>query len=268
MSRRWLAALGAGLVVASAASADTFNLVGSSADSTEGLCNFSALLEYNAAADGLSGILTVSIENTTDPAIGGKLTGFLFNHASTDSGATVTLLPGSTHPAFKFAKGNGQPFGMNYKAGAALGGNWQGGGNPNPGISVGHIGEFSFLVTANDAGSLSAADFASGPHAFNFVVRFRGLDDGGSDKVPGVPSETPPPPPTFCICDFNQDGVVDGDDLDLIFSAWEICLNTPGCSAEQLGFEIFDLNGDGIISELDFKLFLLCWIECEDLYAD
>ncbi len=246
------------LALAPVASADTFNIVGSPDQSTEGLCNFAGTLEWTPAADGLSGILKVSLTNTTAPALGGRITGFLFNTTSTDGSASFTLLPGSTHP-FSFAKGNGQPYGMHFKAGAALGGNWQGGGNPNPGIAVGATGVFSFLVVADDAGSLSAADFAAGPYQHNFVVRFRGLANGGSDKVPGIPA--PPPPPSACECDLNGDGVVDELDLEIILIAFEYCIENPDCSGPIV--EAGDFVENGIVDIEDLKKFLLCWDECE-----
>jgi len=87
---------------------------------------------------------------------------------------------------------SGEPFGNPFDAGAALGGSFLGGGSPNAGIGVGQTGTFSFLISALDAGGLNASDFLNGgPFDFNFVIRFRGFEDGGSDKVPAAMLTTP-----------------------------------------------------------------------------
>ena len=72
----------------------------------------------------------------------------------------------------------------------SLSGTWLGGGAPQPGIAIGNTETFTFNVTATDAASLTEGSFLEGPYAFDFVVRFRGLNNGGSDKVP-----TPTPGP-------------------------------------------------------------------------
>ena len=75
----------------------------------------------------------------------------------------------------------------------AIGGSFLGGGNPNPGIGVGQTGMFTFNITASDAGVLTALDFLTGgSFDFNFLVRFRGFQDGGSDKVGGIVVPLPP----------------------------------------------------------------------------
>ena len=54
-----------------------------------------------------------------------------------------------------------------------------------------------------------------------------------------------------CPADFNDDGVVDGQDFGLLFAAWNEC---PGCPQ--------DLNGDGIVNGEDVGLFLAFWGTC------
>ena len=72
------------------------------------------------------------------------------------------------------------PFGQ-FDAGAALGANWSGGGSPLFGLAVGESGLFEFTITATDADLLSTANFYGAGD--EFAVRFRGLDNGGSDKL-------------------------------------------------------------------------------------
>lgn len=100
---------------------------------------------------------------------------------------------------------SGNPFGY-FDLGAAAvdsGGNfdWVGSGQPNGGIGVGETSNFVFTVTgdANDLALLTSESFFSddslsegngaGGGYQNFAVRFRGFDNGGSDKVVIGPDE-------------------------------------------------------------------------------
>ncbi|MCH2161744.1 MAG: hypothetical protein MK085_07705 [Phycisphaerales bacterium] len=60
-----------------------------------------------------------------------------------------------------------------------------------------------------------------------------------------------------CTGDFNEDGLVDGGDLGLLFAAWGPCNNEdpnePCCK---------DLNGDGEVSGGDLGALLSSWGEC------
>ena len=166
-----------------------------SANSESGLGRFTGSVEYFD----LTSTLVVTLTNTSDLSNGGYITGFLFNIASSDPRASASLLdsPAPTHP-FENCTGNGlsgQPFGNPFTAGAAMGGDFLGGGSPVKGIAVGDTGTFSFHVNAADANFLSAMNFITGgPYDFNFLVRFRGFDDGGSDKVPVHTNFVPLPP--------------------------------------------------------------------------
>ncbi len=179
----------AGVVVLGAssfASADTLQIFADTANSTEGIGNFTGWLTYDFIVGDL-GVLTVDLTNTSDPGNGGWLTGFIFNIGSSDPDVAAPYT-GGTHP-FDDAPGqNGTPYGNPFLGGAALGGDWLGGGFPGDGVAVGDSGSFSFDVFASDAGSLRAASFLEGPYQFNFIVRFRGFIDGNSDKVPAVPA--------------------------------------------------------------------------------
>ncbi len=176
----------AGIILsgASLASADIINIQENPAASQNGLGLYTGTIEYNAALFGNQGTLTISLTNTSDPGNGGFLTGFLFNINSADAAATA-MLDSATHPFDGVTDEMGNPFGT-FDAGAALNGNFLGNGNPSAGIGVGDTGVFEFIVTASDAGSLSANSFISGPAQHNFIARFRGFNDEDSDTVPGM----------------------------------------------------------------------------------
>jgi hypothetical protein len=92
---------------------------------------------------------------------------------------------------------NGAPFGQ-FDFGATSGNpnvGFEGGGNPNTGLAPGSTGTFVFdlagsnLNTLNDSSfvnALSDGSSGAGQGTQFFVARFRGLADGGSDKVPAA----------------------------------------------------------------------------------
>ena len=170
------------LGVSSPAPADIIEISGDTANSTEGLGNFTGFLTYEFVLGDL-GMLTVELTNTSEPTNNGWITGFIFNFGTTDPNAFATLESG-TYPFLDAPYQYGEPFGPIFMAGAALGGNWIDGGFPEDGIAVGDTGSFDFEVIAKDAAALTASSFLEGPFEFNFLVRFRGFLDGGSDKVP------------------------------------------------------------------------------------
>jgi len=185
-NRSGMAALAAGVVVALAGPAQAGLLViGDPLNSTENTgCDFTAQLDY-LYNGGNSGTLSVLLTNTTSGSIGGFITAFVFNIASSDPGRAGVLFS-TTDPDFEDAGGeSANPFGSPFDAGASTSGGFEGGGPPSRGIGVGSSATFVFDITASDAGSLDETSFINGPYAFDFIVRFRGLVDGGSDKVPG-----------------------------------------------------------------------------------
>jgi hypothetical protein len=169
------------------ASADIIDISGDAACSTEMTgAAFFGTIEYNFDA-GDMGTLVISLTNDTPAEVGGFLTGFLFNILSSDDDASA-MLTGTTDADFIGVQNeSGAPFGR-FDAGAALGGDWEGGGNPSDGIAIGDTEMFTFKVTADDAAALTAVDFVGDGDPVDFVVRFRGLNDGGSDKVCGIPA--------------------------------------------------------------------------------
>jgi hypothetical protein len=170
------------------AQADIIEIHADRTHSTENLGDFRGTLEYQHVSGSL-GQLIVTLKNISDPGNGGFITGFLFNIDSVDP-ARGAALTSATHPFIDAVGGglDGAPFGSPFDAGAAITGNWSGGGLAQDGIAVGQVGVFEFDIFAADAGSLGAMSFLEGRFAFNFVVRFRGFNDEGSDKVPAIPA--------------------------------------------------------------------------------
>ena len=181
--------LGSGLAV-QAGSIDIFS---DDANSTGGLGSFTGSLAYEFDPIADLGFLTITLTNTSDPDNGGYITGFVFNIASADDDAFATFTSGS-HPFENLTDGGlrAEPFDT-FDAGAALGGAFLGGGSPTEGIAVGDTGIFEFDVMAFDAADLTALSFLTGgQYEFNFIVRFKGFENGDSDKVPATIIPLPP----------------------------------------------------------------------------
>jgi hypothetical protein len=178
---QWLAATLVGIAASSAAKADSVTIAG-----TGTFGDFTGTLSYS------SGIITLMLNNTTPTLTGGFITGVALNNPATTH-MNITGISASTAPNASFSLIGGpsfddsipvSPFGAD-DFGSALGGDWLGGGSPNNGIPTGGNGTFTWTPTG-DIGNLSAAAIAN---ALNddgnlLVVRFKGLNIGGSDKVP------------------------------------------------------------------------------------
>ncbi len=180
-----LCGIAAAASVSAVASAGFINIASNSALSTESLGGFTGSLDWNFLG-GHDGVLTVSLTNTSPLANGGFLVAFVFRSSTTftSSLSTTSDVDFLNIPAGE----SGSPFGS-YDAGAGLGGSFLGGGNPNPGLAVGASGVFTFAISSASAAALSAESFIGGPS--DFLVRFRGFEDGGSDKTPGQIIPTP-----------------------------------------------------------------------------
>ena len=175
------AALGALALTCATASASSLNIAGDISSSNGGTGSaFSATLDY-VFGSGSTGSLTIVMTNDSSASVGGFLTGFVFNIDSMDSGASATLSTGTDTDFLNTGNENASPFGT-FDAGAALGANWSGGGSPSAGMGVGATETFVFTINASDASSLSSSHFHGGDGS-GFAVRFRGLNNGGSDKV-------------------------------------------------------------------------------------
>jgi hypothetical protein len=187
-----------GFATALPAQAGLITVSGNTAASTSQLGNFTGKLSY-VPSSSTSAVFTVSLTNTSNPANGGYITGFVFNNPQNDvtgaslkaSNTNFVLLGG---PGYNNGI-NGAPFGY-FDVGAALGGSYLGGGSPLGGLGVAKGGTFTFTLTGSHLDNLQVADFVSslsdtktagGGGAQFMAVRFRGFINGGSDKVPGMP---------------------------------------------------------------------------------
>ena len=156
--------------------------VGGSAEGTG--ATFSGTLDYEHIGANV-GELSITISNDTPAMVGGRLTSLVFRFDSIDAGA-ATLLLSSTNPSMtNTGSVNASPFGT-FQGGAGLGGTFLGGGSPAGGLAIGGTATFVWRITASDAGSLTDLSFANASSQPSLLVRFRGLADGGSDKVPGT----------------------------------------------------------------------------------
>lgn len=178
----------AGLLCVSS-SAQALIIQNNSEGSTSSLGAFIADFNWDGSS------LTIDLTNNSNPSNGGYITGFLLDlpsGASFSSGWTSSNLTLLMPEDGSYA---GNPYGF-FDFGAALGGNFLGGGKPKIGIGVGQTEQFVFSDWIGVAG-LTTEDFVAkldteDPLDTNLLVRFRGFDDGGSDKVPGL--LVPPPP--------------------------------------------------------------------------
>ncbi len=166
--------------VSASASAELMSISGDVNSSIEGTgVSFDGMLDYSFDS-GSIGTLSITLNNSSNASLGGYLTGFVFNILSSDALANATLMSTSNVSFLDTGEELASPFGM-FAAGAALGANWLGGGTPSFGLGVGQSGTFEFQIQASDASLLSAESFVG--NGSDFAVRFRGLNDGGSDKL-------------------------------------------------------------------------------------
>lgn len=169
-------------------------ITGNSSLSTDGLGGFIGTLNYTYLG-GTSGQLDVTLTNTTAASTGGYLTAFMFR-PSQQFGLFTSALISSDHPGMTDipAGASGAPFPGSWIGGAGTGGSWLSGGTPSDGVAVGATGNWSFAISGANANLLSSDAFVSGnlvADSYAFVVRFRGMTDDGSDKVPAY--ELPAP---------------------------------------------------------------------------
>lgn len=147
----------------------------------EGLGSYDGSMEW-IYGGGSAGMLRVTLTNTSPAANGGYLTGFAFRAVYNDQ---LKIAYMSSYPGWsEIVDPACNPFGE-FDHGAALGGNWLGGGSPLAGIAVGATKSFDFDVRGSVAmlSTLIAHDFFDESDGYGFVARFRGFEDGGSDKV-------------------------------------------------------------------------------------
>jgi MYXO-CTERM domain-containing protein len=145
----------------------------------EGLGSFIGSTEWTYLG-GNAGVVVVTLMNTSPSENGGYLTGFGFNVRP-----EVKIEGTDLHEGWSGISGfNAPPLGE-FDCGAALGGDWLGGGSPLAGIGVGQTFVFRFDVRGDSSvlATLEAHDFFDETNGWGFAARFRGFTDGGSDKV-------------------------------------------------------------------------------------
>ena len=188
------------LVIPVSVSALPVTFVGDSANSTEKLGQFTATLEYIVVDKGVAQ-LWVTLANTSPDANGGWITGFAFNNPNNfikEANLSFNPRPGEYllmgGPGFTDTV-SASPF-ADFDMGAALGGSFEGGGSATAGIFVGTAEKFRFTLKGANVETLTERSFIDEVNADGefFVVRFRGFENGGSDKVPGDPGEGVPVP--------------------------------------------------------------------------
>lgn len=169
-----------------------------SGDGTWG--DFKGSLTYNSITT-TTARLSISLMNISPIANGGFLTGFAFNSPlNSITGVTSTSFTNTKFQLLGLSNNgiSASPYG-GFDIGAALGGDFLGGGKPQNGISVNDSAEFIFYLAGNALDTLNESSFinemANGSNEF-FLTRFRGFNNGESNKTPG---DTTPEPASLSL---------------------------------------------------------------------
>lgn len=155
---------------------------------------FAGSLSY----DDVANLLTIELTNTSPLAVGGFLTAFAFNaHEQATVSFASSTLAGFDH---FLVDPDTAPF-TGFEYGVSVATSYNGGGNPADGLAIGASASWTFDVAG---GSFNALDFLNAGQDYwetHFVTRFRGLANGGSDKVPGTTAQVPaiPEPQTYAL---------------------------------------------------------------------
>jgi len=159
------------------------------------LGDFSGIFTY-VADSAKQATIEIELKNTSPCSNGGYLTAFAFNlpsgyitGVSLDSSDDDFGLLGD--PDF-IDDVKGVPYGY-FDLGASVTDQFLGGGAPSPGIPMGVTETFMFTLYGNDLDMLDLDSFldemsagaSPGKGSQFFLARFRGFDDGGSNKTPG-----------------------------------------------------------------------------------
>lgn len=187
--------LGATLTVAPAEAGLFFGNIAKSTDATGSTYEGELLYAFTSSTEAT---LTIDLTNLTPTAVGGFMTAFVFNVPDAVTGVTLSSASPATMNTFFFSPDNinAQPFGQDFDVGVGVGGNvnsvFEGGGNPSVGIPIGGGGTFVFDLTGTGLDLLTQQSFLETPNGGPFFVgRFRGLANGGSDKVPATSTPEP-----------------------------------------------------------------------------
>lgn len=209
----------AGLAISTSPASAGMIFGGPTTPNTEGLGAFtgSIVVTPNGAN---AATLTITLTNEATTSAGGKITAVVFNNPNDlITGATLNpnppAAPGENFRLFPSPNPvagavNGAPFGdfdfvltTDPSPGAS---SFEGGGSPNRGLFIGETGVFVIDLTGTGVGSLTQEDFENALSSGNagqgnqaIVVRFRGFDNGGSDKVVAQPQGNPIPEPASLV---------------------------------------------------------------------
>lgn len=154
-----------------------------------GLGSYSGEVVWTAPVMGSGGpgSFVLTLTNTSAPSNGGYITGFAFNLVE---GLTPDFLEDATElPEWQQLTSPDAPPWGTFDTGAAVGGNWlgsAGSGGPDLGVPVGESWQFAFDIYGDEE-FLRAIELEAMFHptdGYEFAARFRGFDNGGSDKVP------------------------------------------------------------------------------------
>jgi hypothetical protein len=172
-----LAAVAAAIVIGGLAQA-AITVAPIAGDVGDSGATFSGLLSYDDA----SRVLSVTLSNDSPLSLGGHLTAFAFNAPGS---ASLSFGSSSLASFASFLSGpNTAPF-TGFEYGVGTGSPYNGGGAPSAGLGVGDSATWTFNVSG---GSFDADDFlvaSDDRNSASFLARFRGFENGGSDKVPG-----------------------------------------------------------------------------------
>ncbi|RJR29481.1 MAG: PEP-CTERM sorting domain-containing protein [Desulfobacteraceae bacterium] len=163
--------------------------------SLTGLGSFTGSASYSYT-DSSNASFTVSLTNTSPAANEGYITAMAFLLPSTTYQSKIEsiFMSSSTSDEFdllfaSYKKNplNTSPFQFGFDFGAGIGKSWEGGGKPGEGIGVGSTETFTFSMTGKGLDLLSLNDFTQqyGGHNVIAALRFKGFENGGSDKVLG-----------------------------------------------------------------------------------
>jgi hypothetical protein len=104
----------------------------------------------------------------------------------------------------------------------------------------------SFIISGATTSDLAVSGVQLGSHPPRLTFRSRLANACGSATSNAATYAVDPCSPA-CPADFNQDGGVDGADVDAFFSAWET------------GDSIADVNADGGVDGTDVSAFFIAW---------